>query len=67
MSLKLNGVPVVFEVRLVTEPGEGWKGMRSIATCETIEEVNAVLLTLDVPEYWQVEIQLQDNFNHPEY
>ena len=67
MSLKHNGVPVVFEVRLITEHGEGWRGMRSIAVCETIEEVNKVIHGLEVPPYWMIDIQLQDDFEHPEY
>lgn len=62
-----NGVPVVFEVRLVTERGEGWKGMQSVAVCETIEEVNKVIYDLEVPAFWMIDIQLQDKYPEVEY
>lgn len=61
-DLKLNGWPVVFEVRLVTEQGEGWRGQQQVAVCETIQEVNKVLQTLEVPPYWMVDIELQDKY-----
>lgn len=66
-DLKLNGWPVVFEVRLVTEPGEGWRGQRQVAVCETIQEVNKVLQNLEIPPYWMVDIELQDKYLDDDY
>lgn len=61
-DLQLNGYPVVFEVRLETEPGEGWKGMRSIAVCENLEQLNKVIYETTVPDYWRLVIELQEKY-----
>lgn len=59
-DIKVNGYPVVMSVHLVTEPGEGCKGSRYIATCYTMEELNQVLRETTVPEYWCIEVDFQD-------
>ena len=61
-DLKLNGYPVVFEVRLETEPGEGWKGSSSIAVCNDLTELNKVIQETVVPEYWVLVVDLQDKY-----
>lgn len=60
-GLTYNGYPVVFELSMVTEPGEGWKGSRQLAVCKTVEELSAAIAKAEVPEYWQLEVKLQED------
>lgn len=61
-DLKLNGYPVVFTLRYVTEPGEGWKGSQYVGSYKTLEELNEALAGAkeDCPPYWQLEVDLAD-------
>lgn len=66
--LTYNGYPVVFELSMVTEPGEGWKGSRQLAVCKTVEELTAAINDHmdEVPDFWLLEVQLQDDLDHPD-
>lgn len=61
-ELRVNGYESVFEVRLETELGEVLKGSRSIAVCETLEQLNKVIYETTVPDYWRLVIDLQDKY-----
>lgn len=62
MEIKCNGVDVVISMCHVLEHFEGLKGRTCIATCNSFEEVNAILNDpLNQPGYlWQWEIDFQD-------
>lgn len=64
-DLRVNGYECVFEVRLETEPGEGWTCRQSIAVCETLEHLNQVIHETTVPEYWRLVIDLQEKYPDP--
>lgn len=65
-DLRLNGVPVVFEVREETEPCEGWKGSRSIGVARNLEQLNDLLWQSDPDLYWRTVVDIQDDLDHPE-
>lgn len=62
-NLEMNGYPVIFSLRLVTEPGEGWKGTQYIGSYKTLAELNAAVNELKVPLYWMIEIDLEEKPN----
>ena len=65
-DLRLNGQPVVFEVRVETEPGEGWKSSRSIGVARNLDQLNDLLWEADPDLYWRTVVDLQDDLDHPE-
>lgn len=65
-DLRLNGHTVVFEVRVETEPGEGWKGSRSIGIARNLEQLNDLIWRADPDLYWRTVVDIQDDLDHPE-
>jgi hypothetical protein len=64
-QITCNGEPVVMSLHLVTEPGEGWKGSRLLATCNTMQELTTAIndaLNEGVPDFWQLEVDFQDKY-----
>lgn len=64
-SIVVNGVPVVMSLSIVTEPGEGWKGSRLLATCNSMQELTDAIndaLNEGVPDFWQLEVDFQDEY-----
>lgn len=57
-DLRLNGHKVGFTLSIVTEPGEGWKGEQFIGHYDSLKLLNRALNELNVPEYWQIKIDL---------
>lgn len=55
-----DGQPVEFGLSLVTEPGEGWKGQRFIGEYRTVEELSKAINAVEVPVYWQLQIDIRD-------
>lgn len=62
-SIVVNGVPVVMSLHLVTEQGEGLKGSRLLASCNTMQELTDAIndaINEGVPDFWQLEVDFQD-------
>lgn len=59
-EITCNGYPVIFSLRLVTEPGEGWKGSQFIGSYDNLKDLNRAIAITDVPLYWVLEIDFED-------
>jgi len=62
-EITCNGHPVIFSLRVVTEPGEGWKGSRFIGSYDNLKDLNRAIAMTDVPLYWVLEIDFEDKPN----
>lgn len=62
-KITCNGHPVVMSLSLVTEPWRGWKGREFIGTYYSMKELNDAINKLEVPLYWMIEIEFEDEID----
>lgn len=67
LAIRVNGYPVVMSLRMVTEPGEGWKGSTSIGEYRCTKDLNAAIAEHkdNVPIGWMLEVDFQDDIDYP--
>lgn len=66
MEILVNGCPVIMSLSLVTESGEGWKGYKFLGAYTDMESLSEAINKLDVPLYWQIEVDFQDKIEEVE-